>query len=108
MPASAATTRHAATAVPAREGEDAVPVRRVSDELSMIPSPARGLSDKGRTCQEQEPMPAAGRAGCQRRNTMETRRLTMAAADTDADEECPTDCCVCCCCDTDEECGMDE
>jgi hypothetical protein len=39
---------------------------------------------------------------------METRRLTMAAADTDADEECPTDCCVCCCCDTDAECGMDE
>jgi len=51
------------------------------------------------------------RALPERRNIMateETKELsTLAAAETDADDECESDCCVCCCCDTEEECRME-
>ncbi len=40
--------------------------------------------------------------------TEETKELsTAAAAETDADAECLSDCCDCCCCDTEEECRME-
>jgi hypothetical protein len=40
--------------------------------------------------------------------TKETKDVTAAAAETDAEAECMTDCCTCCCCDTEEECSMEE
>ena len=54
---------------------------------------------------------APARALHKRRNVMgteETKELsTAAAAETDADAECLSDCCDCCCCDTEEECRME-
>jgi hypothetical protein len=48
----------------------------------------------------------------QRRGIMETKETkdvtAAAAADTDFEAECITDCCGCCCCDTEEECSMEE
>jgi tryptophanyl-tRNA synthetase len=55
------------------------------------------------------PVPAPARALPKRRNAMateETKELSTAA--TDADAECLSDCCVCCCCDTEEECRSEE
>jgi hypothetical protein len=41
--------------------------------------------------------------------TKENKDVTAAAAaDTDFEAECMTDCCTCCCCDTEEECTMEE
>jgi hypothetical protein len=55
--------------------------------------------------------PAPARASHERRTVMgieETKELsTAAAAETDADAECLSDCCDCCCCDTEEECQME-
>jgi tryptophanyl-tRNA synthetase len=48
----------------------------------------------------------------ERRGIMETKETkdvtAAAAADTDFEAECMTDCCTCCCCDTEEECSMEE
>jgi len=58
------------------------------------------------------PVPSPARALPKRRNAMgteETKELSTAAtAETAADAECLSDCCVCCCCDTEEECRMEE
>jgi hypothetical protein len=41
--------------------------------------------------------------------TKETKDVpAAAAAGTDAEAECITDCCGCCCCNTEEECSMEE
>jgi hypothetical protein len=40
--------------------------------------------------------------------TKETKDVTAAAAETDAEAECMTDCCTCCCCETEEECSMED
>ena len=57
-------------------------------------------------------VPVTPRALHQRRSTMETKETkdvtAAAAADTDVEAECMTDCCTCCCCDTEEECSMEE
>jgi tryptophanyl-tRNA synthetase len=57
------------------------------------------------------PWIADTRALPERRHVMgteETKELSTAAtAETDADDECESDCCVCCCCDTEEECRME-
>jgi tryptophanyl-tRNA synthetase len=71
-----------------------------------------GMRGSSREQQPDIPIPATARALHKRRNVMgteENRDLsTTAAAETDADAECLTDCCVCCCCDTEEECSMEE
>jgi tryptophanyl-tRNA synthetase len=71
-----------------------------------------GMRGSSREPQPDISVPAIVRELHQRRNVMgteETRDLsTAAAAETDADAECPTDCCDCCCCDTEEECRMEE
>jgi len=58
------------------------------------------------------PVPVTPRALHQRRSIMETKETkdvtAAAAAETDAEVECMTDCCGCCCCDTEEECSMEE
>lgn len=58
------------------------------------------------------PLPATLWAFHERRNIMETKETkdvtAAAAAETDAEAECITDCCGCCCCDTEEECSMEE
>jgi tryptophanyl-tRNA synthetase len=70
-----------------------------------------GMRGSSREAQPDVSVPATARALQRRRNVMgteETKELSTAAAETDSDAECVTDCCVCCCCDTEEECRMEE
>jgi hypothetical protein len=54
-------------------------------------------------------VPALDRALLERKSAMETNESkNVTAAAGDAEAECPTDCCVCCCCETEEECRMED
>lgn len=100
----------------ARERSEAT-LSRVYRAVGFIPDEGDGRRYSGKRWLSNErrpdiPVPVTPRALHQRRNTMETKETkdvaAAAAADTDFEAECMTDCCTCCCCDTEEECGMEE
>lgn len=100
----------------ARERSEAT-LSRVYRAVGFIPDEGDGRRYSGKRWLSNErrpdiPVPVTPRALHQRRSTMETKETqdvaAAAAADTDFEAECMTDCCTCCCCDTEEECGMEE
>jgi tryptophanyl-tRNA synthetase len=100
----------------ARERSEST-LSRVYRAVGFIPDEGDGRRYSGKRWLSNErqpdiPVPVTPRALHQRRSTMETKETqdvaAAAAADTDFEAECMTDCCTCCCCDTEEECGMEE